>query len=102
MVQLMSPPFFGSVVLKAGPAQFGVNLKNHPGVSLFQRCLDDMVLWNNAWERLKMGIYDTVAMNVGTLGEVWGIRLRSVYSAGLSISGLGFKSSPGWKFVYLR
>lgn len=32
VVQFLSSPIFGSVVLKAGPAQFGLNLKNHPGI----------------------------------------------------------------------
>jgi len=33
VVQLVSHPFLGQVVLQAGPSQFGLNLKAHKGVS---------------------------------------------------------------------
>ena len=32
-VQLLSVPYLGMITLRGGPAQFGVSLKNHPGVS---------------------------------------------------------------------
>jgi hypothetical protein len=35
VVQLVSHPFLGNDVLRAGPAQFGLNLKGHQGVSFF-------------------------------------------------------------------
>jgi len=34
VVQLISHPFLGQDVLKAGPSQFGLNLKSHKGVSV--------------------------------------------------------------------
>jgi len=34
IVQLMSYPFLGQDVLRAGPSQFGLNLKDHKGVSV--------------------------------------------------------------------
>ncbi len=33
VVQLLSPPYLGNLVLSAGPAQFGYNLKENEGVS---------------------------------------------------------------------
>ena len=47
MVQFLSSPMFGSVVLKAGPAQFGLNLKNHPGVSSFYSMINPLLDWTN-------------------------------------------------------
>lgn len=38
VVQLISNPYLGSEVLRAGPAQFGLNLKNQPGVSVILLC----------------------------------------------------------------
>lgn len=38
VVQFLSPPYDGRVVLTAGPAQFGVELRGTAGVS---------ILWNN-------------------------------------------------------
>ena len=34
MVQLVSHPFLGQDVLRAGPSQFGLNLHSHSGVSV--------------------------------------------------------------------
>jgi len=34
VVQLVSHPFLGNDVLRAGPAQFGLNLKSHQGVGI--------------------------------------------------------------------
>lgn len=38
VVQLVSHPFLGNDVLRAGPAQFGLDLKGHHGVSIVVRC----------------------------------------------------------------
>jgi len=34
VVQLVSHPFLGQDVLRAGPSQFGLNLHSHSGVSV--------------------------------------------------------------------
>ena len=36
VVQFITPPYLGNMVLAAGPAQFGYELSNNPGVSTFQ------------------------------------------------------------------
>ena len=33
LIQLLSPPYLGSVVYKAGPAQFGYDLKQKPAIT---------------------------------------------------------------------
>ena len=33
LIQLLSPPYSGSVVYKAGPAQFGYDLKQKPAIT---------------------------------------------------------------------
>ena len=33
LIQLLSPPYMGSVVYKAGPAQFGYDLKQKPAIT---------------------------------------------------------------------
>lgn len=38
-VQIVSHPFFGRVVLTAGPAQFGLDLSKHKEVCILKICL---------------------------------------------------------------
>lgn len=40
LVQLLSPPYLGSVVYKAGPAQFGYDLKQKPAITGLLQILD--------------------------------------------------------------
>lgn len=44
VVQLVSHPFLGNDVLRAGPAQFGLNLKGHHGVSIFTNYCDQSLM----------------------------------------------------------
>jgi len=39
VVQLVSHPFLGQDVLRAGPSQFGLNLHSHSGVSVLSECV---------------------------------------------------------------